>query len=97
MEHEIKFIKIQDLVLYNLARNKKPADINEILNLSSNLVNPKQIYRATLHLRKRRLIKKLPKEIGKPIKFSLELSQLEKIKKILSSVWESSWGDAWTK
>lgn len=92
---EPKFVKIQEIVLYNIAKSQKLCSVNNIINLTGNFLNEKQILNAINNLENRNLIIKNKK--GKNIIIGLNLRQIMRIKKILREHWENNWEEKWKK
>jgi hypothetical protein len=81
---------IQEIVLFNIARNQKVCSIDEIISLTGNSLDRKQVFNAVDSLIRRNLVKNKEGII-------LNLKNLERIKKILNDRWEDSWEISWKK
>ena len=92
---EQKFFKIQEIVLYNIARNQKLCTVRDIISLTGNSLDEKQVLNAIDNLSRRKLIKK--RKEGKTIIVILNLKQIERVKMVVGKQWESSWEDSWKK
>ena len=86
---EEKFIKKQERVLYNIARALKFVSIEEVVELTGNSLNEKQVKTALLSLERRKLIKKSDELYG------LNIFNLERIKKLIGVHWEENWEEIW--
>lgn len=84
-----KFNTKQNLVLFNIARARKMVNVDEIINLTGNLLNRKQVLNVIDNLKRRRLIIKEEKNI------LLNIKNIERIKFILGEHWESNWDSEW--
>lgn len=87
---EEKFEKIQERILYNIARALKGSSIEDLIRLSGNSLTESQVRNALLSLQRRKLVKKSIDKL-----FFLNMSQIERIKRIIGVHWESNWEDAW--
>ncbi|MBU0893878.1 MAG: hypothetical protein KKF48_02350 [Nanoarchaeota archaeon] len=85
---DLKFRTNQDLVLFNIARARKKVSVSEIINLTGNSLNRKQVFGVLDQLKNRKLIKK---EDG----IILNLKNINRIKNILGEHWESNWEQEW--
>lgn len=89
MTEEFKFENIQERVLFNIARARKKVNIDEIIHLTGNSLNRKQVFNALDSLKRRSLIKKKEGEI------IINFSNIMRIKKVLGEHWESNWENEW--
>lgn len=91
---ENKFKKIQEIILFNVARNLKPCSVDEIVELTGNTYSKKQVLNALSHLERRGLI--IKKSEGKIFVY-LNTKKIVKIKKVLGESFESNWEFEWSK
>jgi len=92
---EQKYFKIQEMILYNIARNQKKCSVREIVNLTGNSLNEKQVLNAIDNLNRRKLI--IKKKEGKNILVGINLKQIHRVKMVVGEKWESQWEDSWKK
>lgn len=94
MYEQYKFVKLKDILLYTISRNKKSIKLRKILSLHSE-IKPITINSALMKLNSEKLIKVKPNLKDLDSTISINLKKIDKIKEKIGEHWEHGWEVDW--